>query len=536
MPAPPSNSTAKSAGKIMAAILGSRLLGLAREMVLSGIFGASRELDALKVAFRIPNMLRDLFAEGALSSAFVPTFSKLLVTDGRPAALRLASLVFNALLVTLGVVCLLGVLCSGPIVSVIAPDFAATSGKLPLTVTLTQIMFPFILFAALAALYMGLLNSLGSFGLPASASMAFNLVSIVSGVVIAWCLDHTFADKEKCVYGFAGGVLLGGLAQWLIQAPRARQLGFRHRLELDWRDRGLLKVIRLMGPAIIGVSAVQINVLVMTRFAASFGNGAVTWLDNAFRLTQLPIGLFGVAISMVTLPAVSRSAAVHNMDEFRRGLRAGLRYMLFLAVPATVGLWLLATPVISALFQWGAYTAADVARTAGLLRYYTVGLLGYAAIKVLAPAFYSLNRPLVPTLVSVSGIGLNLALIWLAVSVLRWDLFSLPLAVSLAALLNAALLWLWLHRRVGVIADRAFMVSAGKILLATLLMAALVRGLYYFVTASVGDGGKIFTVVQALILSGAGVLAYFTAAWLLGLEEIRRLWQALTVKLFNSGR
>ncbi|MDR2462171.1 MAG: murein biosynthesis integral membrane protein MurJ, partial [Verrucomicrobiales bacterium] len=190
---PEQSSTAKSATKIMGAVLGSRILGLVREQILSALFGAGRELDALKVAFRIPNMLRDLFAEGALSSAFVPTFSKVLTIEGRDAAFRLANLVFNALVVILSVICLLGILFSDQLVHLIAPDFAATSGKLPLTVTLTQIMFPFILFVALAALYMGLLNSLGSFGLPASASMAFNLVSIAAGAGLAWWLDPTFA-------------------------------------------------------------------------------------------------------------------------------------------------------------------------------------------------------------------------------------------------------------------------------------------------------------------------------------------------------
>ncbi|MDR1192118.1 MAG: murein biosynthesis integral membrane protein MurJ [Verrucomicrobiales bacterium] len=533
MPATPSAAT--SAAKIMAAILGSRILGLAREQILSAVFGASRELDALKVAFRIPNILRDLFAEGALSSAFVPTFAKLLTAEGRAAAFRLANLVFNALVVILSVLCLLGILFSDQLVHLIAPDFAASSGKLALTVTLTQIMFPFILFVALAALYMGLLNSLGSFGLPAAASMAFNAGSIVSGAGLAWWLDPSFADKEKCICGFAIGVLLGGLMQWLVQVPRARRLGFRHTLTLDWRDAGLQKIGRLMAPAVLGVSAVQINFLVMTRFAASFGDGAVTWLDNAFRLMQLPIGLFGVAISMVTLPAVSRSVARHDLGEFKRRIQAGLRYMLFLAVPATAGLWLLAGPIVSALFQWGAYSAADTARTAGLLQYYTIGLLGYAAVKVLAPTFYSLNKPLTPTLVSIGGIVLNLALIWLAVGVLHWGLFSLPLAISLVAILNAAQLCLRLQQHIGGIIDRAFTGSVVKILTATLLMSAVVWLLNRWCRDWLPDG-KWAVVAQAIILCGLGAAVYFGAAWLFKLEEVRRVQRALTARWFKPRR
>jgi putative peptidoglycan lipid II flippase len=319
------------------------------------------------------------------------------------------------------------------------------------------------------------------------------------------------------------------LVHWLVQVPRARRLGFRHSLTLNWRDPGLRRIARLMAPALLGVSAVQINVLVMTRFASSFGDGAVTWLDNAFRLMQLPIGMFGVAISMVTLPAVSRSAARLDMGEFKHRLQEGLRYMLFLAVPATVGLWLLAAPIVSALFQWGEYTAADADRTAGLLRFYTIGLLGYSAIKVIAPAFYSLNKPLTPTLVSVSGIALNLALIWLAVSVLRWELFALPLSVSIVAIINAAQLWLYLHRHIGNLVDRRFIVSVVKILIATLLMANGVDVLRRLLADTQ-------PILQALILSGAGATVYFTAAWLFNLEEIRRLQQTLMMKFFKGAR
>ena len=529
MPEPRQVSTAKSAAKIMAAIFGSRILGLLREVVLSAIFGASRELDALKVAFRIPNLLRDLFGEGALSSAFVPTFSKTLTTDGKEAAFRLANLVFNVLVIVLSVICLIGILFSDFIVGVIAHDFVNTSGKLELTSQLTQIMFPFILFAALAALYMGLLNSLGSFGLPASASMAFNIVSIAAGAGVAWWLDPSFTDKAKCVHGFAVGVLLGGIAQWAVQIPRARKYGLRFMWIFDLKDSGLRKILTLMAPATIGVAAVQINVLVITYFAASFGDGAVTWLDNAFRLMQLPIGMFGVAISMVTLPAVSRAAARANIGEFKQNLQEGLRYMLFLAVPAAVGLVLLASPIIAALFQRGNYTAADTGQTAVLLQFYSIGLIGYSAVKVLSPAFYALDKVKFPVLVSVSGIVLNIVLNYLFIRMFKLGLYSLPLSVSIVAVINSLQLWFWLRRSIGGLFDRAFFISMAKVLAATFLMADMVWLLNRLFNGS-GFSGQLFVIIQAVVVSGIGAAVYFGAAWLFKLEEVRRIQQTLMKK------
>jgi putative peptidoglycan lipid II flippase len=544
MPDPQKPSTAKSATKIMAAVFGSRILGLVREMVLSFVFGASRELDALKVAFRIPNLLRDLFAEGALSAAFVTTFSQKMATEGKESALRLANLVFNILVVSLSLICLLGILFSGPLVHLIAPGFAETAGKLALTVKLTQIMFPFILFAALAALYMGLLNSLGSFGLPASASMAFNIISIVAGGAIAWCFDPTFQDKEKCVTGFAIGVLLGGLAQWAVQIPRARKFGFRFTWIFDLQDSGLKKILFLMIPAIVGAAAVQVNVLVSTYFATGFGNGAVTWLDNAFRLMQMPIGMFGVAISTVMLPSVSRSAALNNLDEFKHSIQEGLRYMLLLAIPSSVGLALMATPIIGALFQHGAYHSADTAQTATLLRYYSIGLIGYSAIKVLAPTFYALNKVWTPVRISISGILLNILLNYCFIRVFNLGLYSLPLSISIVALLNSFQLWFWLYRLIGNPFDKTFFISLAKILAATFVMAGVVYMLNWLfadtlsvwlhdVHVGIFKGQGIAYIIQAFVISGIGAATYFGSAWLLKLDEAQRIYRTLTTKFFK---
>ncbi len=515
-------STARSASKIMAAIFGSRILGLFREILLSAIFGASLELDALKTAFRIPNLLRDLFAEGALSTAFVTTFSQKLAREGKPEAFRLANLVLTTLAGFLFIVTIWGIIFSDWIVRILAPGFAGIPGKMELTVSLTQIMFPFILVVALAAIYMGLLNSLGSFGLPASASTAFNIVSILVGAGAGWLYDPHFGPKA--IYGFAIGVVAGGVVQWLIQVPRAWQLGFRPAWALDFKDSGLRKVLILMTPAVIGGAAVQVNVLVNSYFASFFGNGAVTWMDNAFRLMQLPIGMFGVAISMVTLPSVSRSAALENLDEFRCKIQESLRCMFFLTLPSSVGLALVAHPIIAMLFQRHAYKAFDTAQTASLLACYTLGLAGYAAIKVLAPAFYALDRVKTPLNISLAGIALNIGFNMLFLLVFHWGLISLPLSTSLVALINFFQLAWWLQKHLGRLADASFCKALAKIGLASLVMAGV---LFFFRSMLTG----LPSMLQALLLISTGGTVYFVAAWMLKLEEIHRFTEYIETKL-----
>jgi len=295
----PADTIGRSARTVSLAVLGSRVLGLVREQVLAALFGAGREFDAFVTAFRIPNLLRDLFAEGALSAAFVTTFTKKLTTDGDTGAWRIANLVLNALLVILSGITIIGILAAPVIVKLIAPGFADVPGKLELTVMLTRIMFPFLLLIALAALAMGMLNAKQRFGIPASASMMFNIGSILGGVGLAFWLDPHLGPRA--MIGMSIGTLIGGAAQLLIQIPSLFAVGYRYQPILDWRDPDFRRVLTLLGPAVLGVAAVQINVFVDNWFASFFGNGAVAWLNCAFRLMQFPIGLFGVAIAVVTV-------------------------------------------------------------------------------------------------------------------------------------------------------------------------------------------------------------------------------------------
>src|SRR5213082_3570841 len=334
----------RATGIVGVAILSSRILGLIREQIFAGLFGAGKYLDAFLMAFRLPNLLRDLFAEGALSTAFITTFSKKIAVEGDDSAWRLANKVATLTAVFMSAVTLLGILFAPQLVDLLTwgswpPD------KTALTVLLTRIMWPFMLLVSLAALVMGVLNAKHVFGPPAMASSYFNLGSIIGGAGIGWWLDPHFGARS--LTGLAVGTLIGGMWQLTAQFPSLRRVGYKYRADFQWRDQGVRAVLILMTPAIIAASAVQVNVLINSGFAASLGNGPVSWLNIAFRLMQLPLGIFGVAVGTVTLPLVSRTAAVGDMAGFRSALAHAIRLVTLLTLPAAVGLILLAEPIIA---------------------------------------------------------------------------------------------------------------------------------------------------------------------------------------------
>lgn len=458
---------ARRAGVVGLAVLSSRVLGLVREQVFAVAFGAGRVLDAYVTAFRIPNLLRDLFAEGALSAAFVSTFTQTLEREGEARAWRLASLVVNVLAVVVGVLCLLGILFAPALTTAIAPGFAASAGKLELTVRLTRIMFPFLLLVALAAVAMGILNTRQHFGLPAAASAFFNLGSVLGGLgCAAWLapgyLGGVLAElgggppppddadlAARAITGMAIGTVLGGLLQLGVQVPSLRAVGFRWRPVLAVRDPGLHQVLRLMGPATLGAAAVQVNVFVNNNFASYLGDGAVSWLNVAFRFMQLPIGLFGVAIGTVTLPLVSRHAAHGDRAAMRTALAQALELVAMLSCPAAAGLAVFGVPIIGLVYEHGRFTAADTTAAAAALAGYALGLAGYAGIKVVAPAFYALDDARTPARVALLSIVANLGLNWLFVRGLGFGHVGLALSTSLVALGNFGALFLTLRRRLG---------------------------------------------------------------------------------------
>ncbi len=516
MPEDQKARSTRSAGVVGLGIMCSRILGLVRELVLAGLFGAGRGMDAFFVAFRTPNMLRDLFAEGALSMAFVTTFSKKIELEGPEAAWRLASKVATLVVVVMSGICVLGIVFAPWIIALIAPGFDAE--KAALTVLLTRIMYPFILLVSLAALVMGMLNARHVFAAPAFASSFFNLATITVGAGLGWWLDPAFGDRA--LLGLAVGTLVGGLLQLLVQVPSLLKLGYRFRPDFLWRDPGVRQVLTIMGPAVVAASAVQVNVLVNSIFASMLGDGPVSWLQYSFRLMQLPLGVFGVAIATVTLPLISRSAARNDITEFRGTLARGLRLALLLTIPSSAGLACLAEPIISLIYQRGRFDAADTVATAGALQFYAVGLVAYSALKVITPAFYALDRKTTPMFVGFFAIGANLFLNWLFTFRLGLGHRGLALSTGLVAVVNFCILYVLMHRHIGGIEGRRMLVSVAKIVLAAGIMAGACQ-----LSLAAGLGAwEAMSFLHKLAWLGvtiaAAVPVFFGIAWLLRVEEV----------------
>ena len=510
---------ARSAGLISIATMASRLLGVAREIVLARLFGASAgpAMDAFNVAFRAPNLVRDLFAEGAMTAAFVPTFSRTLATRGREAAWRLGNLVLNALLVVTGVLVVLGIIFAEPITRLLAwgEPFRSVEGKLELTTMLTRIMMPFLPTIAIAVAMMGMLNSLHRFFIPALSPAMFNVATIVCAFALVPFMP---AVGLPPIAGIAIAAVLGGAGQIAMQWPSLAREGFRYRPVLDFSDPGLREILRLMGPGTLGLAAVQINIVVNTALASTQEQGAVSFLQYAFRLMYLPIGLFGVSIATAALPDISRQAAETDKTAMRGTIASGIRMMLMLNVPATIGLIALAHPIVEFLLEYGAFTSRDSAATAAALMFYAPGLVGYSAVKIASPSFYALGEARTPVVVSMASVGLNLGLNLILVRTMGYRGLALGTAVS--ALFNAAVLLGLLSRRLGGLEGHRTSIVFAQVLVASVLMGAAA---YYAAAWLVGVlPGEAWYVrmVRVFAAIGAGVAVLLVAARLLGIREL----------------
>ncbi len=540
---------ARSAGIVGLAVLSSRVLGLVREQVFAAFFGAGQANDAFQIAFRIPNLLRDLLAEGALSSAFVKTFSQKLETEGTQSALDLSVKVFNFLFLAVAFICALGIVFAPQLVNLFAHKWEPAQREL--TIELTRWMFPFLLLVVLAAVAMGALNARGVFGIPAMASTFFNGGSIVVGLLASYLFapdyvssvaDAIFHGKSivtdiggasHAIFGMAVGVLVGGFMQFACQIPALRRSGLRYRFDFGFDDPGLKEVLRLLGPAVIGAAAVQVNILVNSNFATGLdeggAHGAVSHLNYAFRLMQFPIGVFGVAIATATLPSISRSAARGDSGEFRTTLASSLRYALFLTLPSAVGLIVLGRPIIAMIYERGRFSAEDTTSTASTLACYALGLVGYSLIKILAPAFYAQNDAKTPARISMLSIAVNFGLNWALVGTLRER--GLALSTALVATLNALFLFELLRRKVGPLRGGYIVAGLVRIGIGSLLLG---------VTAHFARLGleHLFpqpsTFARAIVCSGAilaGGLVYFAAANAMKLDEAARVKSLLARRI-----
>jgi putative peptidoglycan lipid II flippase len=585
--APPSKSIARSASIVSLATMGSRVLGLVREQVFAAFFGAGVANDAFNIAFRIPNMLRDLFAEGALSAAFVSTFSRTLNQQGEREAWRLANLVNNGLILILLVITVLGIFFAPQIVDWLVGSSNSSgwlagsltaaglpqgvvealagacppqneSGQaealIPLAVKMTRILFPFLLMVSLAAVAMGVLNTKDRYAIPASASTMFNVGSIAGGLACAYLMAPGYvaqvanslwqrvpvardeAGATQAIIGMAIGTLIGGILQWLIQVPSLRAVGYRWRAELSFSDPGVRQVMKLMAPAIIGSAALQVNLVVNTNFATCLGQGPVSWLQYAFRLIYLPIGIFGVAISTATLPITSKAAALDDLTGFRRALASALRLTFLLTIPSAVGLVVLSRPIIALIYQRGSFTANDTEQTAQALSYYALGLVAYSAVRVLTPSFYALKETRVPMLASLVSIVTNYLVASVSVKWFGFGHRGLALSIAAVAVVNSLLLFFFMWRKLGELEGRSLLFSFSKVSLA----AAVMGGICWQVSLQVERLlGTVSLSARLLNVGGSvalGIIVFFLAARLLRVGEITQLTSIVSRKLGRSRR
>jgi putative peptidoglycan lipid II flippase len=528
IPPEPSSTTqvAKSAGSVGIAVFCSRILGLIREQVMAVLFGAGYAMDAFVVAFRIPNLLRDLFAEGALSAAFVTVFTDYGQTKGREATWRLANNVLVTLTLLLTLITLLGMFFSEEIIRIMAPDFGRVAGKIELTRLLTNIMFPFLVLISVAAVVMGILNTRGVFFIPAMSSTFFNLGSILGGVLCAW---YAPVFGQPRIVGMAAGTLIGGLLQLLIQMPSLSKTGFEWRPVFNPWDPGLRRIMILMIPAVIGLSATQINIFINTNFAASCAEGSVSWLNYAFRLMQFPIGVFGVAISIATLPLVSRQASRGDMASLKATYVSSLTMAFLLTIPASFGLAFLAEPIIRLIFEHGRFNAGDTRHTAEALAYYAVGLFAYSSVKITVPIFYALKDTRYPVIASFISVVTNIVFISLTLEAFQHK--AIALSTSITMIFNFVFLGAILYRKVGGYDLRYLFKSLLKITFASLAMG----GLAYALNLGLGNllgkprlPGQM--VALALVITAAGLFYFGLIRWL-GIREFREILDKLKERL-----
>ncbi len=462
---------ARSAGVMSAATFISRVLGFARDMIFAAYFGATGVSDTFFAAFRIPNLLRELFAEGSMSSAFIPVLTEQRQKHGDEEAKRLVKITFTFILIIVGLVCVLGVFLSPAIVTVIAPGFLGSPEKFSLAVLLTRIMFPFLLFISLAALVMGALNTRGVFFIPALAPAMLNITLILSIIL--------FESRSKLpITAAAIGVMAGGLVQFAFQLPSFFRNGYGLGFDTSFGHPGLKRMSILLVPATLALAVNQINIIVGNVLASFLPSGSITYLFYSMRLIQFPIGIFGVAMGMAVLPALSEHAVKGDFDRLRDDFSFALRLLFFISVPSMAGLIALREPIINLLFQRGKFDYLATQGTAESLLFYAIGIWSIVGVRVITAAFYSMQNTRTPVKIAVVGMLSNLLFSLVLMGPLRHA--GLALANSLASGVNFVLLFYFLRRKLGRVDARRILKSFVKICLASAVMGlagwSLLRG------------------------------------------------------------
>lgn len=513
----PRRYIAKSAGVIGFATFISRLLGFIRDLVIARLFGVYLYAQAFVIAFRIPNLLRDLLAEGAANAAFVPVFSEYAVKHPKEELWELVNVVLNLLLVVLMSIVVLGVTFSPVIVRLIAPGFVASPEKLEITIKLTRLIFPYILLISLSAYATAILNSLKYFAVSAFAPCLLNISMIIFALI--------FGEGIK---GLALGILTGGALQLALQIPLLYRKGFRLSLLRRFRHPAAETIGRLMLPRILSSGIYQLNNFVDSVFGSLVwivGDGAVAVLYFAYRLIQFPIGIFSNALAQAILPVFSTQAIEENRQSLTRTLSWGLRSTFFLMLPVSAGFIVLAKPIISTLFQGGKFDINSVNLTAGALLFYSIGLFAYGATKVLQSCFFALKDTVTPA--KVAGIALMMNIILNSILMFPLKIAGLALATSISAIITFIILFILLRRKLGGFKIKEIINSFIRILAASIFMGAVC----YFIARYPVIANKYIQLSLAII---SGLISYVVFCYIFGVSEMQQLWNWLAQRFSRS--
>ena len=477
----------------------SRIAGYGRDATIAYIFGAGLYADAFFMAFRIANLLRRLVGEGALTSAFVPIFTEELHLRTKEDSQELLSKIFTLFFIILIVITALSMLFSREIVYLMSPGFASDPVKFDLTVTLTFIMFPYLIFVGLMAIAMGALNSVKHFAMPAVSPLFFNLAIIAS----LFALVPFFSTP---IYGLAFAILLGGFVQCAVQFPYLKKFNLMPRPIFNFKDPAIRKILLLMGPAAFGVGIYQLNIFVTMWFSSQLPEGAVSYLYYAGRLMEVPLGIFGVAVATAALPSLSEHAAKKDWGQFRSSLSFAMRIINFVCIPATVGLFVLSYPIIDVLFRRGEFGTAATSGTAVALYYYALGLVPVSTSRILSSVFYSLKDTATPVYAAIAAFAVNTVLCYLLVKPIGHG--GLALATSISAAINGAILLIILKRKFGRFEGSLILASAIKSLAASLVMGAII----YLLVSLVDGMGRVALTGAIIVGCGLGVIIYIFLA------------------------
>ncbi len=502
----------KSTGVIGIATALSRILGFIRDIVIARFFGTAIYAQAFVVAFRIPNLLRDLIGEGAANAAIVPVLTEELTKKGEKEFFKLAQVVLNILLIVLAVLTVLGILASPLIIRLIAPGFFADKEKFQITVTLTRFLFPFLMLVGLWAYAMGLLNSLGKFAAPAFGPCVLNISMILCAM---W-----FGEN---VFGLAAGVLAGGALQLFMQIPPLYLSGWRPAFTREFSHPKAKRIGVLLIPRAIGACVYQINVFVSTILASLSsiaGEGAVAALYYANRIWQLPLAIFGIALAQAALPAMSRHVALDNMDKLKETLSFSLKILFFILIPSSIGLMVLSAPITRVLFERGAFTSYSTGITSSALFFYAIGLVACGGVKILVSAFYSMHDTMTPVKIAALSLILNIILNLILMRPLKVG--GLALATSIAATFNFIALYILLKKRLGDFGTKVIIRSFLKVTLAGIVMALILKvSIVYFPNHNIG-------ILCADIAIGVSV--FVGACYLFKVNELKEFLVWITKK------